>query len=94
MEFTTALVMLLSGFGLTSMLVCTGAMAKAEGELDIVNLFLGVSSALMAFFGIQSGLKADYAVSIAIIGLLFLLYATCEAHDDLHKAKAKFVSRH
>jgi hypothetical protein len=94
MEFTTALVMILSLIGFTTLLIFAGGVVKAEGDLDFVTLIMGVASSSMAFVGIQSGLKTDYAVSIAIVGLLSLFYATLEARDDLRTAKAKFISRH
>lgn len=93
MEFTTALVMILSLIGFASLLIFTGGIVRAEGDLDFVTLIMGVASSLMASVGIQSGLKTDYAVSIAIVGLLSLLYATLETRDDLRAAKTKFVSR-
>lgn len=91
MEFTTALVMILSFLGLTFILIFTAGMVKAEGDIDFLNVIMGISSSFMAFGGIQSGLKTDYGVSIAIIGLISLLYTTIEARDDLRAARAKFV---
>ena len=91
MGYSFALVTLIVGLGLGNLFFTVFKTFKFDGEPDYPHLVLGVVGALIGFCGIQSGLNPDYSTSLAIIGVVVLLYAWNESRDALREAQDAFL---
>ena len=92
MGTSLVLVTLIVGLGVASMFYTIFQTLKFDGEPDYLNLVMGVVGAMLGYYGIQSGVGPDYATSLAITGVVVLVYAWGEARNDLRETKDAYLA--
>jgi len=93
METTTLLVMLIALVAVTYLFRSVFSLVKLSADVDYVNMIIGLVGACIAVAGIQSGLKPDYAASLAIVGIAILLYSAFDARDSIRDAQHELLSQ-